>query len=121
MVIQPLTEDELRELRELRRLSPELRHLARNRARIEKMLGILIDDRKTQGEAIAVLKSNNERVVQILPTLEKMAENKERVDWFYSVTKKWGTAGLAMVILVSTFFDHVSKLWAWARSMIRGI
>lgn len=53
---------------------------------------------------------------EMLPTLKKFVENRERIDWFWSASRKWGGGAIGVVILVSTFQEQASRLWLFVRA-----
>lgn len=69
---------------------------------------------------IPISKEELRRLRLILPTLEHMVENKERIDWFWSTSKKWGGGTVGIIIIVSTFQEHAVKLWQVIRGFFRG-
>lgn len=109
-MIQEFTEAEIRSLRKLIESSEH----------VERILKILIDEREEIRSLVQQCDENNRKVTGILPTLEKLVENKERIDWFWSTSRKYGGGALALIILISTFQEHANKILMWLRSFLRG-
>lgn len=64
-----------------------------------------------EADDIPLTRDELRRLRDILPSLEKFVENKERIDWFWSTSKKWGGGTIGIIIIVSTFQEHAVKLW----------
>lgn len=113
-------------LRELKELLPSIRLYMVDRDRIEKILGHLIEDRDQRKAVVDQLVRQNaedilpitEKLESMMPTLEHMVRNRERIDWLWSVGYKYGGGALGLVILISTFQEHASKLVNLIRGLI---
>lgn len=110
------------EIHDLRLLMPALKQLASNKQRIEEILGTLIDDRADNRRRLADLVGEYDkfgetigRIDNILPTLEHLIENRERIEWFWKTSRQYGAATVGLIILISTFEESVVKLWVWVK------
>lgn len=115
-----------RDLHELRELLPSMRMYMADRDRIEKILGHLIEDRDQRKAVVDQLVRQNiedilpitEKLENMMPTLEHIVKNKERIEWLWSVGYRYGGTGLAIIVAVSTFQEHAGKVWAFLRGLI---
>lgn len=115
-MIQSLSAEELRELR---KLMPKIKLLAQNKERIEAILEHLADERDAARKIVeeyAKIDGTVDRIEEILPILEHLVENKERIDWFWKASRRYGGAAIGLVILASAFQESAVKLLMWVKT-----
>lgn len=107
------------EVREIRKIIPEMRRWVANRDAAEKILSLLIEDRDTIKNDLHHLVEKIEgfeRIEKILPALEEIVSNKEKAEWLWLTSKRYGGIVLGLIILIANFHDAAIKLYIWVRT-----